>query len=177
MRRIHVCGTSGSGKTTLARALAEKLRYPHVELDALYHGPNWTPAETEVFIERVSDATDGHCWVADGNYTKVRDLLWSRVDTIVWLDYPLPLVLWRLTRRTFRRSFKREVLWNGNREVLWKHLFVPKDSLYWWVLKTHGKRKRQLAEAMADPAKSHITFIVHKSPDSADDWLNRVTAE
>ena len=30
-----------SGKTSLARRLAAELNVPHVELDALHHGPNW----------------------------------------------------------------------------------------------------------------------------------------
>jgi AAA domain len=37
--KIAVVGTSGSGKTTVARELARRLGVPHVELDALYHGP------------------------------------------------------------------------------------------------------------------------------------------
>lgn len=52
-----------------------------------------------------------------GNYGRVRDLLWPRADTIVWLDYAFPLVLGRLTARTVRRAVTGEILWNGNRET------------------------------------------------------------
>ena len=52
-QRIHIVGTSGSGKTTLARQISQHLAIPHVELDALYHEPNWTEAPTEVFRKRV----------------------------------------------------------------------------------------------------------------------------
>lgn len=37
--RVLVAGTSGAGKTTLARRTAAVLDIPHIELDALYHGP------------------------------------------------------------------------------------------------------------------------------------------
>jgi adenylate kinase family enzyme len=36
-----VVGSTGSGKTTFARALAEKLGVPHVEIDALFWQRGW----------------------------------------------------------------------------------------------------------------------------------------
>jgi adenylate kinase family enzyme len=97
-----------------------------VELDALFWGAAWTPAEPAVFRARVEAAIAGPAWVVAGNYGAVRDLLWARADTIVWLDYSLPLVLGRLTARTLRRAITREMLWNGNRENLWEH------AMLWW---------------------------------------------
>ena len=60
---------------------------PHIELDALHWGPNWKEAPTDVFRERVRLALQGDAWVIDGNYGKVRDIIWSRAEAIVWLDY------------------------------------------------------------------------------------------
>lgn len=68
-RRILVKGGSGSGKSTLARLLAERLEVPCIELDALHHGPNWTPApaaELRRLVEAALDDRRG--WVVDGNY-------------------------------------------------------------------------------------------------------------
>ena len=48
-RRIAVIGTSGSGKTTFARSVAAAVAAPHIELDAIFHQPNWVPAERDVF--------------------------------------------------------------------------------------------------------------------------------
>jgi hypothetical protein len=50
-------------------------------------------------------------WVLAGNYHHVRDIVGPRAEAIVWLDYSLPLVFWRLTVRTVRRAETREVLW------------------------------------------------------------------
>ena len=63
-------------------------------------------AETDVFRARVAAAIARPTWVADGNYSKVRDLVWARADTVVWLDYPLPVVVARLVRRTLTRMWR-----------------------------------------------------------------------
>jgi adenylate kinase family enzyme len=65
--RIRVVGASGNGKWTVARALAERLGLPYVELDALNHGPNWTEASDEDFQYAVEAATADGRWVVDGN--------------------------------------------------------------------------------------------------------------
>src|SRR5512141_2294296 len=99
MNRIAVIGVTGSGKTTFARQLADRIGGLHIELDALHWEPNWIEAPLDVFRERVELTTRSDRWTVDGNYGKVRDIIWGRADTIVWLDYPFLIVLWRLTRR------------------------------------------------------------------------------
>ena len=118
MPRISVVGTSGSGKTTVAFRAAEALGVPHIELDALHWEPNWVEAPRDVFRARVSEATEDDNWVADGNYSKVRDILWEQADTVLWLDYPFHTIFLRLLKRTLRRTYNRERLWNDNRETL-----------------------------------------------------------
>ncbi len=86
-QRINVVGVTGSGKTTLARRLSDRLDIPHVELDALFWGPGWTETPDDVFRERVRQALAGERWVVDGNYSRIRDIIWPRADTIIWLDY------------------------------------------------------------------------------------------
>ncbi len=129
MRRIVVVGTTGSGKSALARQIAGRLAIPHVELDALHWGPNWTGADTAVLRERVTRATQGEDWIVDGNYSRVRDIVWPRADTVVWLDYSLPVILWRLARRTIGRIVTDEELWHENRESI-RTTFFSRDSLF-----------------------------------------------
>ena len=45
MRRVVVVGCSGAGKSTLATRIADVLGAPHIELDALHWGPDWTPVD------------------------------------------------------------------------------------------------------------------------------------
>jgi adenylate kinase family enzyme len=119
--RIAITGPSGSGKTTLANELARVAGLRMVEIDALHHGPNWESCGAEVLRARVLAALDGHGWVTDSTYHgMLGDLVTDRAETIVWLDLPIPLVMWRLLRRTHLRNKHQTVLWNGNVEPGWR---------------------------------------------------------
>ena len=172
-QRIHIVGTSGSGKTTLARQISQHLAIPHLELDALYHEPNWTEAPTEVFRKRVEQALRGENWVVDGNYSKVRDIVWSRADTVVWLDYPLPVIMRRVVRRTIRRVVIQEELWNGNRET-WQTTF-SRDSIILWVLQTYRKSRKEYPILFKQPEYAHLKVVHMRSPITTKNWLSSLT--
>lgn len=168
-RRIVVVGATGSGKSTLAQAAAGALGLPFVELDALHWGPAWTPILREEFRWRVQEAVSGESWVLAGNYGSVRDLVWTRAETLVWLDYPLPLVAWRLLIRTLRRTLTREELWNGNRERF-RDQFLLGDSLFVWLLKTHPRYRREYPVLFSEPAYAHLHVIHCRTPQQAEQW-------
>jgi adenylate kinase family enzyme len=147
--RVVVIGSSGSGKSTFSKQIASIKGWKHIELDALNLEENWKEAELEVFRARVRAAIDCQEWVADGNYSKVRDLTYPIADTIIWLDLPFIVVFSSMVCRTFRRYYKKEVLWNNNRERLWPQFFA-KDSLFLWVIKTHRKKRRDYVALMQD---------------------------
>jgi adenylate kinase family enzyme len=168
--RIVVVGTSGSGKTTLARQIAQILSIPHIELDALHWEPNWVQADLALFRQRTQEAIQGESWTLDGNYSKVRDLVWSRATTLIWLDYSFPLVMWRIISRTLRRSLRREELWNGNRESF-RMGFLSRESIIVWSFTTYHRYRRQYPKLFARPEHSHLTIIRHISPKETEAWL------
>jgi adenylate kinase family enzyme len=155
VRRILVIGQSGSGKSTLARALADRLGVPHIELDALFHGPGWTP--NPAFVPDVEAATTPEAWVADGNYSTVRDLLWSRADTVVWLDLPRTLTLRRAVVRTLRRAVTQAELWNGNREQLRGVLGASHPIRWTW--ETHARHRAEYEQRLAEQDWQHLTVV------------------
>lgn len=172
-QRIAIVGTTSSGKSTLAKRLAEKIGGDFIELDALHWEPNWTEAKIEVFRERVETATSSRVWVVAGNYHVARDLVWSKAQAVIWLDYPLPLLFWRLLTRTIRRWVTREELWNGNREKLWWHFKIwSEESLFHWLFKTYWRRKREYPLLFAQSENSHLKILHFTSPSETDDWLS-----
>ncbi|MEZ4664111.1 MAG: hypothetical protein R2911_41800 [Caldilineaceae bacterium] len=158
--------------------MAHHLGVPHIELDALYWGPNWQPVTLPNFRTRVEQATTENRWIVDGNYrTKARDIVWKRAQMVVWLDYPLPLVLWRLCQRSVANIYNRRDMWGtGSQETLEKQ-FLSSDSFLLWAIKTHNPRRRRLLQAMHGDAYSHIDFVRLPSPFHAQMWLNRLTPQ
>lgn len=169
-RRIVVVGSAGSGKTTLALAIAQRLGSTHVELDAIHWGPGWTEPPLELFRARAGRALEGAAWVADGNYSEVRDIVWSRADTIVWLDYALATCIWRLFWRTIRRAISGEELWGANRERLGSQFFSS-ESLLWYTLRTFRRRRREYARLLQQPEHAHLESVRLRSARAASRWL------
>ncbi len=171
-KRVVVIGTTSSGKSTLAKKLADKFGLDFIELDALHWEPNWTEAPDDIFRSRVESAIRAEGWVVAGNYHQIPDIIWSRAEAILWLDYPLWTVFWQLTHRTFTRWWKKELLWGSNYENLWTHLkFWSDESLYKWLFKTYWRRKREYPGLFAEPRYSHLTIIRFRSPREANEWL------
>lgn len=165
-QRIVIVGTSGSGKTTLAKRFSQQWQLPHVELDALHWQPNWTPAAPDTFRTSVLKALSGDRWVTDGNYSIVRDITWSRADTLIWLDYSFWLVFGRILQRTLWRSFRQAELWNGNRET-WAQAFSS-DSMILWTLKTYWRRRRDYPALLQQPEYKHLKVLRLSSPRMVD---------
>jgi adenylate kinase family enzyme len=174
-RRIAVVGTSGSGKTTLAYQLAQQMGIPHVELDALHWGPNWTRAPRQVFREHTAKALTRDAWTTDGNYSAIRDIVWNRADTVVWLDYALPVILWRVARRTIRRFVMREELWNKNHKRF-RDAFLSYDSSILWAVRTYRRRRREYPILFSEPEYAHLSIVQLRSPRAARLWLANLPA-
>ena len=175
LSRVVVIGTSGSGKSTMAKDLSEILGVPHVEFDAYRHGPNWTETPDDIFRGQLAEALSGDRWVADGNYSVARDVVWPRATALIWLDLPYPVVFWRLFWRIMKRGIFRVELWNGNKENLWEHFF-SKDSLFAWSFNTHWKRRKSNPFAFAQPEHSHLQVVHLRSPRMARKWLKSVVS-
>lgn len=169
-KRIAVIGATGSGKTTLAQRLGDALDMPVIELDAMHWMPGWTEKPWPDIRAELDPLTQQECWITDGNYSQVRDLIWPRADTIIWLDYPLLNIFFRLFIRTFKRVFLKVELWNGNRERF-RENFLSRDSLFIWLLTSRPKHKKTYPLAFQEPHHAHLQVLRFTHPKQTERWL------
>jgi hypothetical protein len=175
--RILVLGRTGSGKTTLARELAAALGVPHVELDSLYFGPDFSRASLPVLREKTKEAIAADRWVTDGNKRLVRDLVWPRADTVVWLDYPLYVSLCRLGKRACARTvtLSAQAARTQRKTGLPQQLIAAAGGVL-TALRSHRGQRREYPRLFADPANGHLAVARLRSPRATRRWISRVTA-
>lgn len=173
LKRTVVVGCSCSGKTSFAARLARCLVVPHVELDSIHWQPDWQPLPKEEFREAVRAEAAGERWVIEGNYNQVRDIVLERATAVVWLNYNFPLVFRRALSRTFRRFITREMLFNDNRESF-RNTFLSTDSILLWVIKTHGRRRREYRELFEGATYPDLEVIECTKPEEASLFLRMI---
>lgn len=173
--RYLVIGTSGAGKSTFSKKLAEATQSRYIELDAHYWGPDWQAVPAEQFKRAVVEATQGACWVADGNYSAVRDVLWSRATHVVWLNYGRFTVFSRLLWRTLSRGVTRTRLSHGNKESLRMALF-SRDSILLWALSTYSKNQSKFAALRSHDEFVHLQWVEVTEPSQALAFIEAVAS-
>lgn len=167
-KRVLVAGVSGVGKTTLARRIAAITGGPHTEIDALFHGPAWTPRPE--FLADVRSLIRTGSWTTEWQYDAVRPLLAESADVLVWLDLPFVRVsLPRLVRRTVRRRWSREELWNGNREAALWTVLTDREHIVRWAFRS--RRNYEAAVPGLVQEYPHLTVVRLRSQQDAEDWL------
>jgi adenylate kinase family enzyme len=159
--RIQVVGMTCSGKSTLAGRIGRILSVSYTDIDAIYWLPGWTGRDDDDFHARLRALAEGESWAVSGNYLRHTSLhLWPRVETVIWLDLPLRVLLPRILVRSFRRWRSQELLWGTNRENFWSHfrLWDPTSLIHYAVF---GRRRQdeRIFAGMSDPACAHVRFI------------------
>ena len=169
--RVLVAGVTGSGKTTLSRRLAALWELRHVEIDGLFHGPEWTPRAE--FLDDVRAFAADERWVTEWQYTSkgTDEILTPRAQLAVWLDYPYRVVRSRLLRRTLSRSILRTRMWNGNVEKpIWRMVgSTPEESILAWQTATLHKWTERFPQV--EERFPHLTIVRLTHPRETERWL------
>lgn len=177
--RVAVIGPSGSGKSTLAAELAERQGTTRVDLDELFHGPDWAETPTPEFRRRVMEALtaaedDTGGWAVAGNYLMTADIVHRRADTIVWLDLPRRRTITRVIRRSVRRAVRREQLWNSNRER-WRDLLRPSRSIVVEAWRKHPGYAAKYSELAQTPLWANADVVRVRSTADLEAFLGSLS--
>lgn len=105
MKRILIIGPGGSGKSTLSRELGNILNLPVIHLDKYFWKPHWIQTPDDEWEQFVKEIVDQEQWIMDGNYSKTLEIRLKRADTIIFLDLPRILSIYRI--------IKRRILYHG----------------------------------------------------------------
>ena len=102
MRKVLVIGSGGSGKSTFARRLGARTGLPVIHLDSIFWRAGWRETPREEWAARVDELLKRDAWVMDGNYGGTLERRLAACDTVVFLDLPRALCLWRIVARSVR---------------------------------------------------------------------------
>ena len=97
-----IIGCSGSGKSTLAKKLQPILGLELFHLDQCYWQPNWVEPNKTEWTHAVEKLVARNKWIIEGNYSNTLDLRLERADTIIYLNYPTWLCLFRVLKRVYK---------------------------------------------------------------------------
>ena len=105
MKKVAVFGNAGGGKSTLSKRLAEMTDLPLVALDLLKYKPGGGEVPDEEYKVSHDRLLQQDRWIVDGFGSL--DTVWERLevaDTLVYVDMPVPLHYWWVTKR-FLKGF------------------------------------------------------------------------
>lgn len=143
MKRVMIIGGSGSGKSTTARMLGVLTGLPVVHIDPMYWLPGWEQRPMEETHALVLEAAEGESWIFEGNNSSTFVKRMARADTLIFLDMPTYLRVWRVIRRTIKDYGKVRV---GSGEGC--HERFNWEFLSKWVLQYNTMGRPKVLQAL-----------------------------
>lgn len=161
MKRVLVIGPCGSGKSTLARELAPRMGLPLIHMDQLGWQAGWVETEKAELRTRLAEAVAAERWMIEGDYGSVLPPRLERADTVIYLDFPIRLCLWRLIKRIVTlRGQSRPDMPEGCPERF--------DLAFFWYVMNWNTGPRVRTEAHIAPYADKVIRL--RSPDALAQW-------
>ncbi|WP_379921428.1 topology modulation protein [Erythrobacter sp. R86502] len=159
-----IIGPCGSGKSTLARELAPRLGLPLVHMDQLGWQAGWVETDKAELVGRLADAVTQSTWLIEGNYGSTLAPRLARADTVIYLDFPIRLCLWRLIRRvTTLRGQSRPDMPEGCPERV--------DAAFFWYVLNWNSGPRVRTDRALVPYADKVVRL--SSPQQLAQWRKR----
>jgi adenylate kinase family enzyme len=169
MKRIMIVGGPGSGKSTLAGVLGERLGLPVFHMDKIHWKEDWVERPRAEKIPMALAVEAGEAWVFEGGMSSTYESRVAHADVLVWLDLPVGLRLWRVTKRLFRYLGKAEGrpdLPKGCVERIHPETF----SFFWFIWKSRNSARIKIAQLVTHAA-ADLSVVHLQSPRDVRHWF------
>lgn len=119
MKKVAVFGNAGGGKSTLSKKLSEITGLPLYVLDKIKCQPGGAEVPYEDYKHAHQQILVTDRWIIDGFGCK--ETIWQRLneaDSLVFVDLPLYLHFWLVTKRLVTGYFKPPEGWPDKSPIL-----------------------------------------------------------
>ena len=157
MKRVMIVGGPGSGNSTLARALGAATGLPVHHMDHIHWMSGWQQRSRDQRRQMAMAVEAQETWIFEGGFSTTYANRLSRADTVIWLDLPVGLRLWRVTKRLFRYWGQvRPDLPEGCPEGIHKETW----AFYVWIWTTRSTAREKLAAHLrVPPANARVHHL------------------
>ena len=160
MQKILVIGSSGAGKSVFAARLAERAGLPLIHLDAIYWKPGWVKTPKEEWARTVDALLARDRWVMDGNYAGTQDRRLAACDTVVFLDLPRTVCLWRAVKRriAYHRRSRPDMTPGCTERLTWE--------LVRWIWEYPRKQRPRVVARLAALRPDQRAEVLHSTAEA-----------
>lgn len=119
MKKVAVFGNTGGGKSTLSKRLSEITGLPLYILDKIQYQAGGTEVASEDYKHAHEQILATDQWIIDG--FGCMETLWLRLDqadTLVYVDLPLFVHFWWVTKRLVTGYFRPPAGWPERSPIL-----------------------------------------------------------
>lgn len=164
MKKVAVIGSGGAGKSTFSRQLSERTGISVYHLDALFWKPNWVMTPKEEQREMQRQLIREESWIIDGNYGGTMEVRLQAADTVIFLDMPRTLCLYR----AFKRMLK---YWNRTRPDMGADCKERFDAEFYKWIWQFPKNQRPLLYKQLKQLPEEKTVIILSSRKQVKDFI------
>ena len=138
-------------------------------LDKYFWQPGWVETPKDEWLKALDGILRRDAWIIDGNYSKTIELRARYCDTIIFLDFPRTVCVWRVLKRFVKyRKVSRPDVAEGCPEQIPLHFLL-------WVWSYQKRSRPKILETLRQNADKKIVRL--RSQAEADKFLESVTRE